>query len=155
MSSVCSTPIKVAACTNSCLADPDRSNPTRPRMERPLDTIRSFNAAAEGTSRSRASSYVRPTSQYGSEMGGNRRSSYYSSGSYKAEIFSNTNASQTKATVHLLNVHATTMATTVIAPTASPSKCRRRRTISKSTPTPPYEEPESTFLQPARSWQWP
>lgn len=62
-------------------ADPDRSNPTRPRMERPLDTIRAFNAAAEGTSRSRSSSYHgRSTSVYGSEVGGgNRRSSYYSS----------------------------------------------------------------------------
>ncbi|KAL2836319.1 hypothetical protein BJY01DRAFT_59274 [Aspergillus pseudoustus] len=27
------------------IADPDRSNPTRPRMERPLDTIRGFEAA--------------------------------------------------------------------------------------------------------------
>ena len=65
-------------------ADPDRANPTRPRMERPLDTIRSFNAAAEGTSRSRASSYHgRPMSAYGSEFGGNRRSSYYSSKSLR------------------------------------------------------------------------
>lgn len=31
------------------LADPDRSNPTRPRSERPLDTIRSFEAAIRGT----------------------------------------------------------------------------------------------------------
>lgn len=29
-------------------ADPDRSNPTRPRFERPLDTIRSFEAAMNG-----------------------------------------------------------------------------------------------------------
>lgn len=29
------------------LADPDRSNPTRHRFERPLDTIRSFEAAVE------------------------------------------------------------------------------------------------------------
>jgi hypothetical protein len=47
-------------------------------MERPLDTIRAFNAAAEGTSRSRTNSYNRPMSQYGSqqgsEVGGNRRS---------------------------------------------------------------------------------
>lgn len=33
----------------STLADPDRSNPTRPRFERPLDTIRSFEAAIRGT----------------------------------------------------------------------------------------------------------
>lgn len=30
-------------------ADPDRSNPTRSRFERPLDTIRSFEAAIRGT----------------------------------------------------------------------------------------------------------
>lgn len=30
------------------VADPDRSNPTRPRFERPLDTIRSFEAAING-----------------------------------------------------------------------------------------------------------
>lgn len=30
------------------LADPDLSNPTRNRWERPLDTIRSFEAAIEG-----------------------------------------------------------------------------------------------------------
>lgn len=29
-------------------ADPDRSNPTRSRWERPLDTIRSFEAAIDG-----------------------------------------------------------------------------------------------------------
>lgn len=39
------------------IADPDRSNPTRYRLERPLDTIRSFQAAAEGTSYSRRPSY--------------------------------------------------------------------------------------------------
>lgn len=44
----------------SSSADPDRSNPTRHRLERPLDTIRSFNAAAEGTS-SRRSSFNRPS----------------------------------------------------------------------------------------------
>lgn len=30
------------------IADPDRSNPTRSRWERPLDTIRSFEAAIDG-----------------------------------------------------------------------------------------------------------
>lgn len=47
-------------------ADPDLSNPTRPRLERPLDTIRSFEAAIDGTyastnnaSVSRPSSLVR------------------------------------------------------------------------------------------------
>ncbi|KAJ5689851.1 hypothetical protein N7462_004243 [Penicillium macrosclerotiorum] len=29
------------------ITDPDRSNPTRNRLERPLDTIRSFEAAIE------------------------------------------------------------------------------------------------------------
>ncbi|GFF31111.1 uncharacterized protein C19C7.04c [Aspergillus udagawae] len=33
------------------ISDPDRSNPTRPRLERPLDTIRSFEAAIEARRR--------------------------------------------------------------------------------------------------------
>lgn len=33
---------------SSVPADPDRSNPTRNRWERPLDTIRSFEAAIDG-----------------------------------------------------------------------------------------------------------
>jgi hypothetical protein len=37
-------------------ADPDRSNPTRSRWERPLDTIRSFEAAIDGNYRK---SYIR------------------------------------------------------------------------------------------------
>jgi Uncharacterised protein (DUF2406) len=41
----------------SIAADPDRSNPTRNRMERPLDTIRSFEAAVEGTYNSRRSTF--------------------------------------------------------------------------------------------------
>lgn len=36
-----------------CLADPDRSNPTRSRFERPLDTIRNFEAAIEANRRQR------------------------------------------------------------------------------------------------------
>ena len=36
-------------------ADPDLSNPTRARMERPLDTIRSFEAAIDGSYSRRAS----------------------------------------------------------------------------------------------------
>ncbi|EPS26270.1 hypothetical protein POX_c04740 [Penicillium oxalicum] len=31
------------------ITDPDLSNPTRPRLERPLDTIRGFEAAIEST----------------------------------------------------------------------------------------------------------
>ncbi len=41
--------------TNAWIADPDRSNPTRPRLERPLDTIRSFEAAVDGSYSRRAS----------------------------------------------------------------------------------------------------
>lgn len=37
--------------------DADRSNPTRPRLERPLDTIRSFEAAIDG-SYNRRQSYI-------------------------------------------------------------------------------------------------
>lgn len=61
------------------IMDPDRSNPTRPRMERPLDTIRSFQAAAEGTSSNRRSTYAgRPQSQFGfNNAEQSRRSSYY------------------------------------------------------------------------------
>ncbi|EAW13646.1 DUF2406 domain-containing protein [Aspergillus clavatus NRRL 1] len=33
------------------IADPDQSNPTRNRLERPLDTIRSFEAAIEARRR--------------------------------------------------------------------------------------------------------
>lgn len=35
--------------TDNGAADPDASNPTRPRLERPLDTIRAFEAAIDGT----------------------------------------------------------------------------------------------------------
>lgn len=58
------------------ITDPDRSNPTRPRMERPLDTVRSFNAAAEGTTHRRAS-YQRPQSSFNAWDGQSRRNSYY------------------------------------------------------------------------------
>jgi hypothetical protein len=79
-------------------ADPDWSNPTRPRFERPLDTIRSFEAAIYGTySSQRPVSYARtgsfasfvpphrdPSSDQsladdaGSQMGDySRRTSYY------------------------------------------------------------------------------
>lgn len=39
----------------SRVADPDRSNPTRSRWERPLDTIRSFEAAIDGAYSNRRS----------------------------------------------------------------------------------------------------
>lgn len=53
------------------ITDPDLSNPTRPRLERPLDTIRSFEAAIDGSYHTRRMSYAtdasqsRPTSYYG------------------------------------------------------------------------------------------
>lgn len=40
-------------------ADPDWSNPTRPRFERPLDTIKSFEAAIYGTYSSNRHSYAK------------------------------------------------------------------------------------------------
>ncbi|RYO75138.1 hypothetical protein DL766_006655 [Monosporascus sp. MC13-8B] len=58
------------------IVDPDRSNPTRSRWERPLDTIRSFEAAIDGAYDNRKSFY-RPDS--GSVADWNRRSSYYGS----------------------------------------------------------------------------
>ena len=81
-------------------ADPDRSNPTRHRLERPLDTIRAFHAAAEGTSSRRSSYTSRPgmsnTSRRhtlvlirsGSQVGYNgdtRRASYYSQNGYSPQ----------------------------------------------------------------------
>ncbi|KAM7207647.1 meiotically up-regulated gene 9 protein [Naviculisporaceae sp. PSN 640] len=54
------------------IAEPDRSNPTRSRWERPLDTIRSFEAAIDGNYSSRKS-FIRPDS----EAWNSRRTSYY------------------------------------------------------------------------------
>ncbi|KAH8814968.1 hypothetical protein F5884DRAFT_770605 [Xylogone sp. PMI_703] len=56
------------------IVEPDRSNPTRSRWERPLDTIRSFEAAIDGNYRK---SYSRADS---SEPNWNRRGSYYAGG---------------------------------------------------------------------------
>lgn len=55
------------------IADPDRSNPTRSRWERPLDTIRSFEAAIDGNYSRK--SYMRTESDGPSSY--NRRSSYF------------------------------------------------------------------------------
>ncbi|KAL4818137.1 hypothetical protein BDW67DRAFT_22611 [Aspergillus spinulosporus] len=54
------------------ITDPDLSNPTRPRFERPLETIRSFEAAIYGQYTSRPTSYAQTE-------GGDysRRNSYY------------------------------------------------------------------------------
>jgi hypothetical protein len=67
------------------ITDPDRSNPTRHRMERPLDTIRAFHAAAEGTSTRRSSYTSRPGSQIGWNGDMNRRASYYSQNGYSPQ----------------------------------------------------------------------
>jgi hypothetical protein len=40
---------------NNFPADPDLSNPTRPRLERPLDTIRSFEKAIDAGYKRRSS----------------------------------------------------------------------------------------------------
>ncbi|KAF4448587.1 hypothetical protein F53441_8006 [Fusarium austroafricanum] len=55
------------------IADPDKSNPTRNRWERPLDTIRSFEAAIDG-GYSRKSLYRAETD---SQANWNRRNSSY------------------------------------------------------------------------------
>ncbi|KAF2764769.1 hypothetical protein EJ03DRAFT_15582 [Teratosphaeria nubilosa] len=54
------------------IVDPDLSNPTRPRLERPLDTIRSFEKAIDQGYKRRSSSNNDQSNQYAS-----RRSSYY------------------------------------------------------------------------------
>jgi len=56
------------------IADPDRSNPTRSRWERPLDTIRSFEAAIDGNYTKK--SFGR-TESSDSVAAMNRRSSYF------------------------------------------------------------------------------
>lgn len=57
------------------IADPDRSNPTRSRWERPLDTIRSFEAAIDGGYNRK--SFYRPETDAAAAAAWNRRSSYY------------------------------------------------------------------------------
>ncbi|KAJ5668413.1 uncharacterized protein N7477_006983 [Penicillium maclennaniae] len=58
------------------ITDPDWSNPTRPRFERPLDTIKSFEAAIYGTYNSNRHSYIK-TDEAASQMGDHsRRTSY-------------------------------------------------------------------------------
>ncbi|CRL20205.1 Protein of unknown function DUF2406 [Penicillium camemberti] len=59
------------------ITDPDLSNPTRPRLERPLDTIRSFEAAINGSYNNNRASYAK-TDDAASQMGDfSRRTSYY------------------------------------------------------------------------------
>ncbi|KAH7123705.1 hypothetical protein B0J11DRAFT_550556 [Dendryphion nanum] len=60
------------------IAEPDLSNPTRSRWERPLDTIRSFEAAIDSEYK-RRSHITRPDSEIQSAYA-SRRSSYYGAG---------------------------------------------------------------------------
>ncbi|KAI9832625.1 MAG: hypothetical protein M1838_005635 [Thelocarpon superellum] len=53
------------------IADPDRSNPTRSRWERPLDTIRAFEAAVDDSHRTKSMARPESVDPYAS-----RRSSY-------------------------------------------------------------------------------
>lgn len=64
------------------ITDPDRSNPTRPRFERPLDTIRSFESAIRGTygmsnTNSRPTSYIRDEPMHPNGYNRRDRDSYY------------------------------------------------------------------------------
>jgi hypothetical protein len=69
------------ASTDTPPAEPDLSNPTRSRWERPLDTIRSFEAAIDGEYRRRASVLRSDQTDVMSTYGGaSRRSSYYGGG---------------------------------------------------------------------------
>ncbi|KAF1840012.1 uncharacterized protein K460DRAFT_215127 [Cucurbitaria berberidis CBS 394.84] len=61
------------------IADPDLSNPTRSRWERPLDTVRSFEAAIDGEYKRRAASMRADQTDVMSGYG-SRRSSYYGGG---------------------------------------------------------------------------
>lgn len=62
------------------ITDPDLSNPTRWRLERPLDTIRSFEAAI----RKRDRSSMLPPGDNESVMSYNNRSSFYGGNGYGA-----------------------------------------------------------------------
>lgn len=59
------------------IAEPDLSNPTRPRWERPLDTIRSFEAAIDNEYRRRTSVTRTESSPDATNGYTSRRSSYY------------------------------------------------------------------------------
>lgn len=74
------------------IAEPDLSNPTRPRWERPLDTIRSFEKAIDGgykrRSVSRSESYTYNNSNnHNSDM--SRRSSYYGGNNHDSGRYEN------------------------------------------------------------------
>lgn len=61
------------------ITDPDLSNPTRSRWERPLDTIRSFEAAIDGEYKRRSQAMRNDSSEMLSGYA-SRRSSYYGGG---------------------------------------------------------------------------
>lgn len=69
------------------IVDPDLSNPTRSRWERPLDTIRSFEAAIDGEYRRRAQSMRADQTDVMSGYN-SRRSSYYGGGGHDQNRFS-------------------------------------------------------------------
>lgn len=75
------------------ITDPDLSNPTRPRLERPLDTIRSFEKAIDNGYK-RRSGYMRSES-YGngneSQYAGSRRNSGYGIDAYNQNRTMNSN----------------------------------------------------------------
>ncbi|OQE09383.1 hypothetical protein PENVUL_c006G09597 [Penicillium vulpinum] len=70
------------------ITDPDLSNPTRPRFERPLDTIRSFEAAIYGSysnnqdAASQMGDFSRRTSYHGGQNSGPSNRNYDQSGQY-------------------------------------------------------------------------
>ncbi|EAU38382.1 conserved hypothetical protein [Aspergillus terreus NIH2624] len=59
------------------ITDPDLSNPTRPRLERPLDTIRSFEAAIYGTYTGRPASYAKTGHNGYANRGYGEQEGYY------------------------------------------------------------------------------
>ncbi|KAL5416203.1 hypothetical protein PMIN03_002241 [Paraphaeosphaeria minitans] len=69
------------------IAEPDLSNPTRSRWERPLDTIRSFEAAIDSEYKRRAHT-IRDSSTEVMSGYNSRRSSYYGGGHHDQGRFS-------------------------------------------------------------------
>ncbi|KAK1807362.1 hypothetical protein LTR12_018290 [Friedmanniomyces endolithicus] len=59
------------------IVDPDLSNPTRPRMERPLDTIRSFEKAIDNGYKRRASYTASQSYDQNGQFSSRRNSSYF------------------------------------------------------------------------------
>merc|ERR1712110_1130948 len=69
------------------ITEPDLSNPTRPRWERPLDTIRSFERAIDGGYKRRSVS--RSESYTYTNHDQSRRSSYYGGNNYDSGRYEN------------------------------------------------------------------